>query len=38
MIPLISVIKTLELRMLDRDPTIVMLPASFNRGRYSACI
>ena len=38
MIPLISVIKTLESRPLDRDPTIAMLPASFNRGLYNACI
>ena len=38
MIPLISVIKTLESRPLDRDPTIAMLPVSFNRGHYSAYI
>ena len=38
MILLISVIKTLESRSLDRDLTIAMLPAGFNRGRYNACI
>ena len=38
MIPLISVIKMLESHPLDRDLMIAMLPSSFNRGRYNACI
>ena len=36
MIPLISVIKTLELRLLDHDRAVQMRSASFHQSRYNS--